>query len=120
MEVMTISSEADETSLLRHAKRRRVDSELAAEQDRDIWFDDGNIIVATTEETDDANVTHLFKCHKSLLSKYSPIFRDVFSLPQLFGGEEYEGLPAVLLPDPYKDVKGLLRMLYDPLKCVLL
>lgn len=56
-----------------------------------------------------------FRVHQSVLSKHSPVFQDLFSLPQSADAENYEGIPVlVTLTDPYKDVKGLFRMLYNP------
>ena len=31
-------------------------------------------------------------------------------------GDTYEGLPVLKLSDSYQDVRGLLKMLYDPIK----
>jgi len=76
---------------------------------------DGNIILATVKETDDhEKVHHLFKCHKSVLGMHSPVFQNLFTLPQGADAEEYDGLPVAVLPDAYEDVRGLLLMLYNP------
>ena len=89
--------------------------------DDQVWFADGNIIVS-------AGIKEilLFKCHQSLLSKHSEVFKDMFTLPPTAIMETYQGLPKVHLPDPAEDVRALLRMLYDPTyvaltcRCVLL
>ena len=82
----------------------------------DLWFLDGNIILQTTSPSEDE--IHLFRCHKSVLSKHSVVFADMFEL----GGyvcvrrsEEYEGVPVISIPDASADVDALLNMLYDPL-----
>lgn len=75
---------------------------------------DGNIVIAAVETSETKTVTHAFRVHQSLLSKHSTVFRDMFTLPQSLDVEQYEGVPVVKLPDRYRDVKGLLRMFYDP------
>lgn len=92
-------------------KRRRTDSERV--QDPDIWMSDGNIIIATVDFSDDERPTYVLKCHKSLLARHSQVFEDLFHIAQPSVDDEYEGIPLVTLSDSYKDVKGLLRMLYD-------
>lgn len=92
-------------------KRRKLDIERR--QDPDVWMSDGNIIVAAADLTDDDKPVYMIKCHKSVLSLYSPVFEDLFKLAIPSDTEEYEGLPIVTLTDCYKDVKGLIRMLYD-------
>lgn len=94
------------------SKRRRIEHSLV--RDTDLWMGDGNIIVAAVEETEEDKVTYAFRVHLSVLSKHSPIFEDLLTLPQAANSETYEGLPVVTLPDPYHDVKGLLQMIYDP------
>jgi hypothetical protein len=81
-----------------------------------IWYPDGNVILQTTSPSEDE--IHLFKCHKSVLSKHSDVFAGMFET----GGfvcvrrsDEYEGVPVISLPDTTADVDALLSMLYDPL-----
>ena len=74
---------------------------------------DGNIIIAAVDTTDDDRPTYMLKCHRSMLSRNSEVFRDLFELPQPSVAEEYDGLPVVALTDSYKDIKGVLQMLYD-------
>ena len=81
-----------------------------------LWFLDGNIILQTTSPSGDE--IHFFRCHKSVLSKHSVVFADMFEP----GGyvcvrrsEEYEGVPVISIPDASADVDALLSMLYDPL-----
>ncbi|TDL17691.1 hypothetical protein BD410DRAFT_754226 [Rickenella mellea] len=58
----------------------------------------------------------IFRVHKFLLCHHSPIFSDLLTLPQ--GAEEmremYDGVPALHLTDPAKDLAFLLDVLYDP------
>ena len=107
---MTTSIEAGKRSV----KRLRVDGgeEDAQEptyvEDKDIWMDDGNIIISGG-----TNPAHLFKCHKSILSKNSPVFSEMFGIE--LTGNVYQGLPVVPLPDAAEDVRALLKTLYEPM-----
>lgn len=91
----------------------------------DLWFRDGNIVLATH--------TLLFRVHKSILSMHSSVFRDMFELAGIEscvvgdGGEKdamgrttehemYDGVPLVSLPsDEGVDVEELLLAVYDRL-----
>ncbi len=89
-----------------------------------LWFPDGNVVLATD--------SFLFKVHKSFLSSYSSVFRDMFELPNVDGSiagqsesgagivsEMLEGLPLVILAgDKGEDVVHLLRAIYER-RCVL-
>ncbi|KAI0345780.1 hypothetical protein BDW22DRAFT_913150 [Trametopsis cervina] len=88
-------------------------------QDPDIWMDDGNLIIAAMDEVGDKTATYLFKCHKSVLERQSQVFQALLSMPASSSSEDtYNGLPLVHLTDPYKDVKGLLHLLYEPLAVI--
>ena len=81
-----------------------------------IWFPDGNVILQTTSPSEDE--FHLFRCHKSVLSKHSVVFAEMFGLENYVcvrRSEEYEGVPVISIPDASADVDALLNMLYDPL-----
>lgn len=80
------------------------------------WLPDGNVILQTTSPSEDE--FHLFRCHKSVLSKHSAVFADMFELENYVcvrRSEEYEGVPVISIPDASADVDALLNMLYDPL-----
>ncbi|TDL25341.1 hypothetical protein BD410DRAFT_744091 [Rickenella mellea] len=86
---------------------------------KDLWFDDGNVIIASVDAT--RTERHLFKVHKSVLSTHSLVLRDVFALPQPNASvaltmDTYNGLPLVDFPDAPKDVEDLLTVLYYPTK----
>ena len=89
--------------------------------DEEIWMSDGNIIIGALDEL--KNERHLFKCHRGLLSSRLPTLHDMFEadgsggLLSAAASEQYEGLPFVRLYDDPKDVKSLLRVLYNP-RCV--
>jgi hypothetical protein len=81
-----------------------------------LWFLDGNIILQTTSPSGDE--IHFFRCHKSVLSKHSDVFMDMFEPDNYVcvrRSEEYEGVPVISIPDASADVDALLNMLYDPL-----
>lgn len=94
-------------------KRRRVDQDELV-QDEKVWMDDGNIIVAASEEKDGEKTTYAFRCHKSVLARQSSVFQDLFTVPQPEDAEQFQGTPVVRLPDACEDVRRLLEMLYDP------
>ncbi|OJT07814.1 hypothetical protein TRAPUB_1297 [Trametes pubescens] len=81
------------------------------EQDADLWFSDGSIVVIA-EGTG-------FRVHMSLLSRSSPILRDIFTLPQpvpaasLGGDNAFGGVPVVHVSDSAYDMRCLLRTIYD-------
>lgn len=109
---MALPTQADEQPL----KRRRIDDGVSGSQgpdlkyveDQDVWMDDGSIIIAAGTDP-----THLFKCHKSVLSKNSLVFSEMFGLA--LTGNAYQDVPVVPLPDAANDVRTLIRMLYDPM-----
>ncbi|TDL16682.1 hypothetical protein BD410DRAFT_901871 [Rickenella mellea] len=71
-----------------------------------LWFDDGNIVLTT-------NVSQ-FRVHRSLLSMNSPVFADMFSMPQTDRLEDtVEGLPVVEISDDDTDLTHLLYFFYD-------
>ncbi len=89
------------------------EGQLELRQDPDLWFSDGNIVVAMKDE---GNVTWGMMCHQSILSKHSSVFEGMFGLKPPPDSERYEDIPLVSLPDSYADMKELLQMLYDPVK----
>ena len=96
------------------SKRRRVHHEPVYVHDEDLWLEDGNSIVAATDDESQEKVTYTFKFHRSLLAKQSIVFEDMLAIPPSTSAQDiYEGLPLMILPDRYADVKGLLHFLYD-------
>lgn len=77
--------------------------------DPDLWFEDGSIVVIA-ENTG-------FRVHKLLLSHLSPVFRDVFTVPQPVvvnsGLSVVDNCPVVRVSDSVYDIKCLLRAIYD-------
>lgn len=74
----------------------------------DLWFDDGSVVLHV-EDTQ-------FRVHRTMLSKHSVIFRDMFAVPQPPASDEeemVEGCPVVLLPDSAQDWTIVLKVLYN-------
>ncbi|KAF7967544.1 hypothetical protein HWV62_33964 [Athelia sp. TMB] len=72
----------------------------------DVWLEDGNIVLQA-EGTQ-------FKVYRGILALNSPIFDDMFSMPQPVAGPEtqtVEGCPVVHLMDSAVDVKIVLQAL---------
>lgn len=125
-------------------------------EDQNFWYSDGNVILAVTNSpsrnTNDMNLNVtllsmsgnessavretpidrktqevvLFRVHKSILSKHSQVFADMFSLPDvpslsesvdenLTANETYSNVPVVNLSDTAEQVRDVLSILYDPL-----
>jgi hypothetical protein len=88
-------------------KRRRPDES----RDEDLYFEDGNIIISASNASGDLIY---FRVHKSILSKQSIVFRDMFSLPSVSDVETYDGVPLVHVHDDAKELKQFLQGIYDP------
>lgn len=71
---------------------------------QELWFDDGNTVLQA-ENTQ-------FKVHRGVLSKHSPIFADLFRVPQPTNEPTVDGCPVVQLPDSADDVTHILAVLY--------
>ncbi|KAL1726927.1 hypothetical protein EV714DRAFT_286886 [Schizophyllum commune] len=92
----------------RPVKRPRVDGDdTTSVQRSDIWFDDGNVVLQAE------NVQ--FRVHRSLLARHSPVFKDVFGVPQPKSSSEalVEGCPVVHLTDKASDVHFMLTRLFN-------
>ncbi|KDR86009.1 hypothetical protein GALMADRAFT_132620 [Galerina marginata CBS 339.88] len=71
----------------------------------DYWFDDGNVILQA-ENTQ-------FRVHRSILSRHSQVFQDMFSLPQPEKETLFEGCPLVHVSDAPEDWENIFSILYD-------
>ena len=108
----------------RPLKRRRTDSDDGDEArpkdasaeffriDWENWHEDGDVVIAARGSDEDDEI-HICKCHKDKLIQASPVFVDLFALPQPGTIEEIDGDPLVRLLDYHKDWRVLLRMMYD-------
>ncbi|KAA1474143.1 hypothetical protein DENSPDRAFT_315341 [Dentipellis sp. KUC8613] len=81
----------------------------------DLYFDDGNVALVVMSRSDDGDSEeHLvFRLHRSVLAKHSPVFKDMFTMPPAAGAELYEGVPLVRMTDSASDLEALLRALYN-------
>ncbi|KAI1792763.1 hypothetical protein LXA43DRAFT_842242, partial [Ganoderma leucocontextum] len=69
-----------------------------------LYFDDGNVIL-TTGRT-------LFCVHRSLLSKHSPAFRELFEQEH----DRFRGLIQIPMEETPEDLEALLGVIYDGLR----
>lgn len=74
----------------------------------DVWFDDGNVVLVA-ENT-------LFKIYRGTLKAQSPLFEDLFALPQQESEqlEKYEDCPLIHLHDSAADMRIFLKAMIDP------
>lgn len=98
-------------------KRPRTDASSYADDDTDtkkvftnhpdLYFEDGNVILRC-ERT-------LFCVHRSLISKHSEIFRDLFGSETKKPQEFFRGCLFIPLDDDVNDMETLLNTIYDGL-----
>ena len=72
---------------------------------------DGNVVIAAG-----SSPVHVFKCHKSVLSKHSEVFRDMFALatPDFSGySPVVTTCPVVHLSDTANEIETLLGIMYS-------
>lgn len=74
-----------------------------------LWFEDGNIVIQAQHT--------VYKVHKSLLCRESPLFADTLSLPQSavqVPDEVYDACPLLRVQEPAEGITVLLQALFDP------
>lgn len=72
----------------------------------DVWLEDGNVILAAQGVS--------FRAHRSVLSRNSEVFQDMFAFPQPEKqSENLEGCPVVQLSDNASELSHFLSALYD-------
>ncbi|KAF8262687.1 hypothetical protein EI94DRAFT_1517841, partial [Lactarius quietus] len=64
-----------------------------------------DVIVRSSDDVD-------FLVHKSILACSSPVFNDMFSLPQPSNNEAVDGLPMVKLAEDAEIVRALITTIY--------
>ncbi|KLO13611.1 hypothetical protein SCHPADRAFT_940271 [Schizopora paradoxa] len=89
-----------------------------------LWFWDGNIILAAASSSD-KRLSMRFRVHKSVLSRESQVFSDMFALPiqyvkPISNDDIMEGLPFIRMHDSAEDVEALLKYLYGLIRDVAL
>lgn len=80
--------------------------------DASFWFLNGDVAIGTLSDIEGAVV--VFRCHKWSLVNSSPVFMDLFALPQPTNIEQFYGLPFVYIPDKQEDFREILQMIYNP------
>ena len=80
--------------------------ESRQKRDEEIWFEDGNIIVIAEDTA--------FRLYKGILSAASPVFKDLFSVPQPEDAETMDGCPVVHLADSATDLRHFFRAVARP------
>jgi len=75
-----------------------------------VWFDDGSVVIQAEQMQ--------FRVHRSMLSRHSSVFRDMFSIPQPPGDLEpvIEGCSIVHVSESSQDCEDLLTLMYDNLR----
>ena len=75
----------------------------------DLWFEDGNVVLKA-ENT-------IYKLFRGILSKESPLFADMLSLPQgavVDPSNTYDGCPLISFLERGEDMTCFLAALLDP------
>ncbi|OCH84735.1 hypothetical protein OBBRIDRAFT_741067 [Obba rivulosa] len=100
----------------RAKKRTRVDSEASEEEhpptrsparnilkcSEEFWYEDGSVVLVAQDTA--------FRIYRGLLAQHSPVFRDLFTIPQPNTSESVDDCPVVRIPDDPDDVARLLRI----------
>ncbi|KAI0342599.1 hypothetical protein BDW22DRAFT_1357039 [Trametopsis cervina] len=84
---------------------------LGMEKHKAWYLADGNIILLAENM--------LFRGYRGLLAMHSPLFRDMFSMPQPGDAETFEGCPVVRLQDSAFHIEWLFSALYAGPVCSL-
>jgi len=71
----------------------------------DPWVEDGNVDVVSADDS------KAFRVHRSILSRYSQVFKDMFAASHE-GESSIEGCPVVRLQDAADDIEHVLCALY--------
>ena len=108
------------------AKRKRVEEEVLVKVEAstsestafrrgNVWFDDGNVLLIAE--------TTSFRVHKSILSRHSEFFNDMFRLPQpAYAGGDTDvpdaQCPAVHTSESAADLAHFLGAIYNSVRYV--
>ncbi|KAA1475924.1 hypothetical protein DENSPDRAFT_806439 [Dentipellis sp. KUC8613] len=80
----------------------------------DLYYTDGNVALVVHWPDEDVPDRHVvFRVHKSILSRSSPVFQDMFSLPGGEASELYDNVPLIHMPDSGAALESLLCYLYS-------
>ncbi|KAJ6543027.1 hypothetical protein B0H19DRAFT_1000755 [Mycena capillaripes] len=72
---------------------------------KELWFEDGGVIVQAQNT--------LFRLSRGVLTARSPIFMDLFSIPQPADAETMDGCPVVIIPDAAEDATVFFKAIFD-------
>lgn len=78
---------------------------------KDFWFEDGNVVFV-------ARKSMAFRVHKSILSRKSTVFRDMFAMPQPADVEKIDAFAVVHVDDSPDLLQNFFEALYQGLECV--
>ncbi|OJT03565.1 hypothetical protein TRAPUB_5741 [Trametes pubescens] len=84
-------------------------------RNKELWFDDGNIVLLTGDGTAESEPTAAFRLYKGVLARASPVFGDLFASapPDDAEGESFDDCPAVRLTDSPLELGHFLRVLFQ-------
>ncbi|KAF8644435.1 hypothetical protein AX16_008494 [Volvariella volvacea WC 439] len=83
-------------------------AELTPECRGEPWFDDGNIVLVTSEQPT------AFRVHRGVLARHSEVFQGMFEMPQpSMEMETCEGCQVVWMYDLPSELSNLITALYD-------
>ena len=88
------------------ADQAQVEVPPQPKKDEEFWFDDGNIIVVAGDTA--------FKLYKGVLSSVSPVFKDLFSMPQPDNPETMDDCLVVRLNDSATELRHFFRVATKP------
>lgn len=72
-----------------------------------LYFGDGNVILRCGKT--------YFRVHRTLLTRNSPVFRDILATSDRVGGDQFRGCVLLTLDDDADDMELLLNRVYDGL-----
>jgi BTB/POZ domain len=72
-----------------------------------LYFGDGNVILRCQKT--------YFRVHRTLLTRNSPVFRDILAEHDRDNGEQFRGCILLTLDDDVDDMEQLLNRVYDGL-----
>ncbi|KIP02854.1 hypothetical protein PHLGIDRAFT_42056, partial [Phlebiopsis gigantea 11061_1 CR5-6] len=76
-----------------------------------LYFPDGDITLPVTNGEE----TVLLRLHRFMLSHYSPVFKDMFSLPTSHQIDDtYDGTLVIVMQDTCADLAAFMDALYNP------
>jgi len=84
--------------------------EINAPKRGEPWFDDGNIMLVTSESPT------LFRLHRGVLARHSEVFQDMFEVPQPMTEPLFDGCQVVTMHDIPVELSNLIKALYDGVK----